>query len=255
MFSYIKTRILPAALAGVAATWLVAARAGPLDQIQESSSYSLVDALIPYAQRDYVRALELLAPIAARGNAVAQLKLGIIFSRGKVHSPDHAAALRWFTEAARQGEAEAQFELGRMYREGLGTPSDGRLAVYWLARAAEKNVPHAINALGELYLGHPDVPPDFAVARSWFFLGANMGNAASMYNLGVLYGRGQGVDRDDIEAFKWFELAASMGVGNDRDKALSARMLLAEQLTPVEVSWGEGRVEDWSRAHLSISVR
>ena len=124
-----------------------------------------------------------------------------------------------------------------------------------MERAAEKDAPHAINALGEVYLGHRDVPQDFAVATSWFLRGAQIGNSASMYNLGVLYARGQGVVQDDIEAFKWLELAADMGIGEDRDKALRARTLLAERLTPVEVSWAAGRVEHWSRARLSISVK
>jgi TPR repeat protein len=74
-----------------------------------------------------------------------------------------------------------------------------------------------------------------------------------MYNLGVLYALGQGVAQDEIEAFKWFALAAA-GIGEDRDRALRARSRLAERLTPVEVSWAASRVEDWSRAHLPVSV-
>jgi TPR repeat protein len=256
MSAYINKWVLLAALAGQAATTSpLAGRAESPGQIQRSAPYALADALMPYAQRDYARALELLAPLAEQGNAVAQLKLGIIFSRGKVSSPDHVAALRWFTKAAENGQVEAQFELGCMYRDGLGTRADGKLAVYWLERAAEKNTPHAINALGELYLGYRDVPQDFAVARSWFLRGAQIGNSASMYNLGILYARGQGIVQDDIEALKWLELAAGMGIGEDHDKALRARTLLAERLTPVEVSWAAGRVEDWSRARLSISAK
>jgi hypothetical protein len=136
--------------------------------MEDSAPYALADALMPYAQRNYVRALELLAPLAEQGNAVAQLKLGMIFSRGKINPPDHVAALGWFAKAAEQGQAEAQFELGRIYRDGLGPRVDGKLALYWFERAAEKGTPHAINALGELYLGHQDVPQDFAIARSWF---------------------------------------------------------------------------------------
>ena len=93
-----------------------------------------------------------------------------------------------------------------------------------------------------------------AVARSWFLRGAQVGNSASMYSLGVLYALGQGVAQDEIEAFKWLELAADTGIGEDRDKALRARSLLAERLTPVEVSWAASRVEDWTRAHLPMSV-
>ena len=93
--------------------------------MEESAGYVLTDALMPYAKRDYGRALALLAPLAEQGNAVAQLKLGVIFSRGKTGSPDHVAALGWFTKAAEQGQVEAQFELGRIYRDGLGTRVDG----------------------------------------------------------------------------------------------------------------------------------
>src|SRR3954464_237089 len=218
MIAYMNRWVLLAALA-VGQACPLAARAQSLDPAQESASYALADALMPYAKRDYPRALALLAPLAEQGDAVAQLKLAIIFSRGKVGSPDHVAALGWFIKAAEQGQVEAQFELGRIYRDGLGTRADGDAAVYWLQRSAEKDTPHALNALGELYLGHQNVPQDFAVARE--------GNSAAMYNLGVLYALGQGVAQDEIEALKWFALAAA-GIGEDRDRALRARSRLAE---------------------------
>src|SRR6266568_3806575 len=133
MFPDTKRWVLLAALAGGASTTSpLAARADAIDQVQGSANYSLADALVPYAQRDYFRALELLTPLAERGNAVAQLKLGIILSRGKISSPDYVSALRWFTKAAENGQAEAQYELGRIYRDGLGADTDGKLAVYWL---------------------------------------------------------------------------------------------------------------------------
>src|SRR5262245_6412249 len=132
MIAHVIRWVLLAALAaGSVATWPFEAHAQSLGQTQESAGYALADALMPYAQRDYVRALRLLAPLAEQGNAIAQLKLGMIFLRGKVDSPDHVVALRWFTKAAEQGQAAAQFELGRIYRDGLGTPVDGRAAVYW----------------------------------------------------------------------------------------------------------------------------
>jgi TPR repeat protein len=254
MLRDIKTWVLLAALVA-APTWPLAARGEPLEQTQESGAYRLADALIPYAQLDYVRALALLAPLAAQGNPVAQLKLGIIYSRGKVGSPEPVAALRWFSKAAESGDVQAQFELGRIYRDGLGTRADGRLALHWFERAAEKDMPRAINALGELYLGHQDIPQDFSTAMSWFVRGAQRGNSAAMYNLGLLYSRGRGVEQDDIEAFKWFELAIAAGVGKDRDQAMRARMLLAERLTPVQVSWGIGRAKAWSGAPVSMSAK
>jgi TPR repeat protein len=230
------------------------AHAQSFERVEESAGYVLADALMPYAKRDYARALALLIPLAEQGNAVAQLKLGMIFSRGKTGTPDHVAALGWFTKAAEQGQVEAQFELGRIYRDGLGMSVNGNAALSWFERAAEKDTPHAFTALGELYLGHQNVPQDFAVARNWFLRGAQAGNSPSMYNLGVIYALGHGVAQDEVEALKWLALAADTGIGEDRDRALRARSRLAERLTPVEVSWAASRVEDWSRAHLPPSV-
>ena len=82
MIADINRWVLLAALAGgQAAMGPLEAHAQSLDRIQESPGYVLTDALMPYAQRDYARALALLTPLAEQGSAVAQLKLGIIFSR------------------------------------------------------------------------------------------------------------------------------------------------------------------------------
>lgn len=42
---------------------------------QAAAADELTDALVRYAVRDYPRAIELLTPLAERGNAVAQLSL------------------------------------------------------------------------------------------------------------------------------------------------------------------------------------
>src|SRR3954471_8042830 len=91
--------LLATLVAAQAATVALQAHAQPLDRMPDSVPYALADALMPYAMRDYARALALLPPLAERGDAVAQLKLGMIFSRGKVGPPDPGAALRWFTKA------------------------------------------------------------------------------------------------------------------------------------------------------------
>jgi hypothetical protein len=71
MIAYSYGWVLLAALAGQAATtWPLAARAESPDQIR-SAPYLLADALISYAQRDYARALELLAPLAEQGDAAS----------------------------------------------------------------------------------------------------------------------------------------------------------------------------------------
>ena len=119
---------------------------------QPATADELTDALIRYAMHDYPRAIEMLTPLADRGDAVAQTKLGLIYARGEGVARDDVAALGWLTRAAEQNQSEAQFELGVMYRDGLGTPANGRLAMHWFERATERGVPHAFNAIGEMYL-------------------------------------------------------------------------------------------------------
>jgi TPR repeat protein len=214
----------------------------------------LTDALIRYAMHDYSRAIEMLTPLADRGDPVAQTKLGLIYARGEGVARDDVAALGWLTRAAEQDQSEAQFELGVMYRDGVGTPANGRLAMHWFERATERGVPHAFNAIGEMYLGHPDVAQDYAAALSWFLRGAQLDNAESFYNIGVRYALGQGVERDEVEAYKWFDLAADAGIGQLRNDAVRARQAIGEGLMPLQVSRAKIGAHDWLSVQGSAST-
>jgi len=216
---------------------------------QIHAAEKLMDALVPYAKHRYARTIELLTPLADRGDAVAQLKLGIIWSRGHGVPRDNFAAFQWFARAAKRGQSDAQFELGVMYRDGLGTPADGKVAMRWFQRAAENGTPQAFNAIGELFLGRRD----YAGALIWFVRGAELNNATAMYNIGMRYALGQGVVKDEIEAYKWFDLAGDAGVGRERDNAKRARIVLSERLTPLHVWTAKVGAEDWLRAHRCFS--
>ena len=50
---------------------------------QAATANELTDALIRYAMHDYPRAVEMLTPLAERGDAVAQVKLGLLYARGE----------------------------------------------------------------------------------------------------------------------------------------------------------------------------
>jgi TPR repeat protein len=218
---------------------------------QMATADELTDALTHYAKLDYARALELLTPLAEQGNAVAQLKLGIIYLRAEGVPRDDVAALAWLTRAAEQGQTDAQFELGIMHRDGLGTRTNGKLAMQWFQRAAERGMPHAFNAIGELYLGHPDIPQDYAAALVWFLRGAQLDDADCLYNIAIRYALGQGVELDEVEAYKWLDLAADMGIGDLRNKAVRARQAIGERLMPLQVRHAKTGAQEWLRAHRS----
>jgi TPR repeat protein len=215
---------------------------------------TLVDALIRYSRLDTIKALEMLLPLAQRGDAVAQEILGFIHARGQGITADDTAAFHWFTLAADAGRAEAQFQLGRIHRDGAGVPTDGKAALYWFGRAAQQGSPDAMNAAGEIHLGHADVRVDYAAALEWFFRAAENGSAQAMFNIGTRYVLGQGVARDEIEACKWFELAAKEGIGDLRDSAATARTNLATRLTPVQVQMASVRAHSWIRTHRADRI-
>ena len=219
------------------------------------SSGILSDALTQYSKFEYIKAIEMLLPLAHGGDPVAEEILGFMYAKGEGIPSDEAAAYHWFTLVAVGGRTEAQFQLGLIYRDGLGVPKDGKTTLYWLGRAAQQGSPDAMNAAGEVYLGRAGVAVDYAAALEWFFRAAEHGSAQAMFNVGIRYTLGQGVRRDEVEAFKWFELAAREGVGSLRDNAASARFTLAGRLTPVQVQMASIRVQDWVKAHRASRIQ
>ena len=84
-----------------------------------------------YDDGDYETAYETWRPLAERGNAKAQSKLGRLYFRGRGVAQDYDEAARWFRAAAEQGQAGAQSHLGVMYRRGEGVIQDYATAHMW----------------------------------------------------------------------------------------------------------------------------
>ena len=109
-----------AVVACVAAVGLKLAVLSEADLIGETQAIagSFEDSVAAYERGDYATALQLLRPLAERGDAAAQLNLGIIYQKGRGVPQNYAAALLWFGKAANQGMAVAQYNLGSMYHGG-----------------------------------------------------------------------------------------------------------------------------------------
>ncbi len=123
---------------------------------------------------------------------------------------NYAAALRELRPLADQGDAESQYMLGEMYGNGQGLPKDFSEAVKWYRKAAEQ------------------------------------GNANAQNNLGGMYGNGQGVTQDYVQAHMWYNLAVSKSPpGEDRDKAVKNRDLLAKMMTPAQISEAQKLAREW----------
>lgn len=81
--------------------------------------------------------------LAERGNARAQLNLGLCYTHGQDVPQNSVEAVRWFRLAAQRRNTEAKFYLGRAYSTGEGVPKNPEFAYAWFERAAKMGHPKA----------------------------------------------------------------------------------------------------------------
>jgi hypothetical protein len=115
---------------------------------------------------------------AERGDAGAQMWLGVAYESGRGVEQDFTQALKWFRESAKQGDPDAQFNLGQMYEDGEGVSQDYAQAAKWYRTACENRPDHG-----------------------------GAGNGCN--SLGMLYLDGKGVKRNRVEAYKFFKLTGN----------------------------------------------
>ena len=112
-------------------------------QIRPAQADALTRADAAYARGDYVRAVNILTPLALQGNANAQALLGFMYENGFGAPQAYDAAADLYIQAATSGHPFAQFRLGLLYDKGHGVPQDLILAYKWLnlaaARAAKRD--------------------------------------------------------------------------------------------------------------------
>ena len=88
--------------------------------------------------------LTLLRDKAEKGDAQAQLDLGVAFYRGKFGMPtNYAEAVKWFHKAAEQENADAQYNAGVCYANARGVEKNWTEAVKWYRKAADQEIGRA----------------------------------------------------------------------------------------------------------------
>ena len=123
-----------------------------------------------YEEKDYATALRELTPLAAQGNADAQLILGKMYWMGQGVQMDTSQAIKWLEPSAKQGNADAQFFMGSFY---LLPHRDIAEGVKWLQLSAEQGNQDAQWLLGKAYLqGDSQLPRDPVQAEMWLQLAA-----------------------------------------------------------------------------------
>jgi len=180
------------------------------------------------SKKDYVTAANEYRPLAERGDAEAQYRIGRMYEFGNGYPQDKAQGIAWIRKAAAQGHADAEQELGVIYATGDGVKQDNVQAVAWFRKAAEQGEATAQYNLGLLYAKGQGVARDYAQAVDWWRKSASQGNADAQFKLAVVYHTGQGAPQDEVFALANATIAARNG---DKEN-IDYRNEIAKSLTP-----------------------
>lgn len=203
----------------------------------------LAEGLAAYDRADYAAALRELAPLAEKGDAAAQYRLGRMASLGQGVPRDPRGAAEWFHKAAEQGLAEAQAALGYLCLIGEGVSQNNDLALAWTRKAAEQGDAQAQFNLAVMHGERYGIKKNPAESVRWMRKAARQGLPAALNGLGQLYRDGQGVARDPVLAFAMFDLA---GKGSHAD-ALKGRDAVAARMSPVQLREARSLADGWKK--------
>jgi hypothetical protein len=176
---------------------------------------------------------------AKNGDAIAQYRLGVLYSLGQGVTQDYQRAASLFKSAADGNVAEAQYNIAVMYGEGLGIGRDPTQAVAWYRKAAGQGNANAAFNLGVAYSNGIGIQQNMDQAAQWFRRAAGSGIVNAQFNLGLLYERGDGVPVSQVEAYAWYSAAANhgdTGAGQRRDR-------LASTLSPSTLKEAQARAQ------------
>ncbi len=218
--------------------WVVAAVFACCD----ASLAGLAEGLDALRRNDYAAAAKELRPLAERGDAEAQYRVGLMHEFGKGFPQDKAQGIAWFRKAAAQGHSAAQQELGVIYSTGDGVAQDDAQAAAWFRKAADQGNATAQYNLGLLYAKGAGVKRDDREAIDWMRKAAAQGLPIALYKIGVAYENGEGVAKDAVLAYANYAIAAR---GGNREYA-AQRDAAAARLTPAQLKSGQALAEGWT---------
>lgn len=125
---------------------------------------------------------------------------------------DHATAAKIVTKAAEAGNAVAQLRLALMYDQGDGVPRSVTTAMQWYLRAAAQGEPESQVQLGIAYeAGHYGFPENWDLAAKLYQASAMQGWRKGQFEFGRAYQFGMGVPQDRQQAIVWYRKAAANG--------------------------------------------
>ncbi len=124
---------------------------------------------------------------------------------------DHAGAAKIVTKAAESGNAVAQLRIALMYDQGDGVPRSSKSAFKWYSVAAAQGEPESQNQVGIFYELGEGVPENWDLAARLYQASALQGWTKGQFSFGRAYQFGIGVAQNRQQAIAWFQKAAAQG--------------------------------------------
>lgn len=154
------------------------------------------------AQNDWKKALDLVLPLAIKGDYQSQANIGLLYLQGKGVEKNTDKAYWWLSEAAEKGSLKAINAIALMYFEGEGVKKNIPHAIKLLEISANSDDLRAMNMLGGIYQYEYK---DFKKAFKWFEKAAKNGHNEARMKVASMYEKGEGTKRDKNKAISWYK--------------------------------------------------
>jgi len=171
---------------------------------------------------------------ADKGDADAQVQLGLRYLQGNGVEKNPAEAVKWYQKAAQQTNHVALFSLARMYENGQGVARDRAEALKYYRRAADEGYEVAQRILSGMYARGHLVQRDPVEAFKWARRAAGSGDPYARTLLAQYYSTGQGTGKDLVEAYALLKLASSKLPQAKANLAKLEAAMTAEQVTKAQ---------------------
>ena len=149
------------------------------DQLPAADVYNQAGAR--FQAGDHAAAAQIVRKAAAAGNAVAQLRLALMYDQGDGVQKDWKEAYNWYVRAASQGEPESQNQVGVFYELGGAVPENWDLAAALWRASAEQGWMKGQFAYGRAYQFGIGVPQSRQIAIAWFQKAGAQGHPDGTY--------------------------------------------------------------------------
>lgn len=156
---------------------------------------------------------------------------------------DYAGAVELLQPVADQGEASAQYVMAVMFLHGLAKAPDAATAAGYMHRAADQGYAPAQTELARMYRDGDGVPQDPLASLKWYQRAAEGGDVGAQLTLADAYAYGS--PPDFVQAYKWYEIAIRYW----GPLAVRAREVLAERMTPEQISQATRLAGDWLKTN------